>query len=532
MEEHGSSPAGRRAHRRVALPVLVAALLAMLWLAAGASGADRLYWINSTEGTISFANLDGSGGGMLDTAAAPVDEPGGLAIDPAANRLYWVNHGSDTIGFASLDGGGGGTLAAPGAAIDEPSALTIDPVAGRLYWPNLRAGTIGFARLDGSGGGTLDTAGAPADEPGGIVAYPAAHRIFWTNHGSNTISATALGGGGGELVLAGPELNGPSGIAVDPATSRLYWTNLSSDTIGFANLDGSDAITLGTAGAPVQTPAAIAIDPAVGRLYWSNVIADTISVFGPGGGATFDTGGVAVKFPTYLALLESPSSTAAPVITGKATVGSTLTCGTGSWAADQPEAFLFRAPSRFAYSWERDGAALAGTDATLTARDPGEYRCTVTAANAAGSVGRSSAAVRVTAEPAPPSPPASTPGSPPPSTPRSPGRARAERLTPVRGHWAQLRLRCKGSRPCGGSLELRASRKGSTTRLGARTFRLGLGKRRIVGVRLTPAAHRLLRKAAVPGLTATLTGSGVVKRTVQLLPPSPWRPGHPPRSPR
>ena len=45
---------------------------------------------------ISFANLDGSGGGDLDTTGATVNNPHGLALDPVDNTIYWANVGVRT----------------------------------------------------------------------------------------------------------------------------------------------------------------------------------------------------------------------------------------------------------------------------------------------------------------------------------------------------------------------------------------------------------------------------------------------------
>ena len=53
--------------------------------------AGRIYWANDTDNTISYAKLDGSGGGQLDISGANPDGPYGLAIDAATGRIYWAN---------------------------------------------------------------------------------------------------------------------------------------------------------------------------------------------------------------------------------------------------------------------------------------------------------------------------------------------------------------------------------------------------------------------------------------------------------
>jgi hypothetical protein len=60
--------------------------------------------------SIRYANLDGSGGGTLNTTGAEVAEPIGLAIDPTGGTIYWANWAGDAIYAANLDGSGGGVL--------------------------------------------------------------------------------------------------------------------------------------------------------------------------------------------------------------------------------------------------------------------------------------------------------------------------------------------------------------------------------------------------------------------------------------
>ncbi len=71
--------------------------------------ADRVYWVNgSASNSISFANLDGSGGADLSLMGATPGGPFGLALYPAAGRIYWADPGVNKISFANLDGSGGG----------------------------------------------------------------------------------------------------------------------------------------------------------------------------------------------------------------------------------------------------------------------------------------------------------------------------------------------------------------------------------------------------------------------------------------
>jgi hypothetical protein len=89
---------------------------------------------------------------------------------------------------------------------------------------------------------------------------------------------------------------------------------------------------------------------------------------------------------TFPALFKGPSAAGPPAITVDPKPGSLLSCSQGTWAADRPEAFLFRAPQSVAYQWSRDGTALAGaTTSAIAPHSIGTYTCMVTATNGAGS---------------------------------------------------------------------------------------------------------------------------------------------------
>jgi hypothetical protein len=147
--------------------LMIAAGLLVLASASAARGADRVYWGNGGNNTISYANLDGSGGGgQLNISGTLPNKPHGLAVDPTAGRIYWAND-NNTISYANLDGsGGGGELNLSGATPSGAVGLAIDHEAGRLYWGNLGNDTISYVNLDGSGGGgQLNLSGATSSDP-------------------------------------------------------------------------------------------------------------------------------------------------------------------------------------------------------------------------------------------------------------------------------------------------------------------------------------------------------------------------------
>ena len=369
---------------------MIAAVLLVLAAAPAAFGADRAYWANG-NGTISYANLDGSGGGgLLDVSGATPSGPRGVAIDPVAGRIYWANQGNDTISYANLDGsGGGGQLNLAGATIVKPHGLAIDPAAERIYWANDTGNPISYAELDGSGGGQLATPGTTPAEPYGVAIDTAAGTIYWPNRVTDTISYAKLdGSGGGELNIAGSSPEKPHGVAIDSEAGKVYWSNL-GNTISYANLDGSGGGgELNLSGGGPGGPIGMAIDPTAGRIYWANLGNDAISfaaLDGSGVGGRLDITGAASSDPRFLSVVQTPRAAGVPAISGETAIGSVLSCSQPSWLPDPPGSFLYRAPQALGLQWSRDGADIAGAPTSLyTAFATGAYRCRATASNRTG----------------------------------------------------------------------------------------------------------------------------------------------------
>jgi DNA-binding beta-propeller fold protein YncE len=392
--------------RRGGVAILIAAVLALLAVGP-ARAANRVYWGAFTK--ILSANLDGKGLSELGTGGA-VNLVEGMAMDPVAGRIYWANGiGTDPnnkILFANLNGAGGGQLNTAGATIREVRGVAIDPVGRRIYWANRGVSRISFANLDGSGGGDLHTT-SEVSLPSGVAVDPVSRRIYWVNGGGNLGEAVNFanleGPGGGGFKTVGATVSNPTGLAIDTVHRRAYWANFGNDTIAFANLDGSGSAFLNTTGAEVTVPQGVAIDPLGGRVYWANFASREVfnqrlsfaNLDGSGGGGNIEVGGPdGVGFPL---LLSSPLPVSPPTVSGGSGPRSTLSCAQGAWATDTVEAFFYRSPQSFAFQWSRDGTDVPGaTGSTLTAdARGGEYRCRVTAANAAGTALQTSAPHRV-----------------------------------------------------------------------------------------------------------------------------------------
>jgi hypothetical protein len=396
--------------RLLLLAVLGALVLLGLAAASAAHAADRIYWSNLFGNSVSYANLDGSGGGDLPIDPVALDGPMGLAIDTAAGKIYWSNYGTfagtgtgTSIGVANLDGSDAHLLPIIGVPVSGPHGVAIDPAAGKIYWTNhdniSGNSSIGYANLDGSNAGILNPGSATMNGPRGLAIDPAAGKIYWANWVGNTISFANLNGSGGaDLPTGSATVKNPEGVALSPAQGRLYFGNFTDppgETISYVNLDGSGGADFPTGAATKDHPHGVAVDPVSGTIYWANFNPNIISFanLNGSGGADLNTAGATKSGVDLPVLLETPLGTRAPDVTGKR--GSTLRCTTGVWA-DERASLDYRSPASYSYQWIKGSQPIAGaTSRSIKARAVADYRCQVTARDAAGSGVQTSAAYGV-----------------------------------------------------------------------------------------------------------------------------------------
>jgi hypothetical protein len=410
-------------HRRFAMgsALIALACLTVLTLSTQARAAESVYWDNygADPDNVAFANVDGSGGGILNLGTQTINSPEGMAYDTVTNRLFVANEDGGADGgilAINLDGTGASQFTAPGAPIEEPEGIVIDPTTRMIYWENTDATpeTISWAKLDGSSGGTLNTTGTTLN---GICCRitldPASGRVFWVNSGASpeTIGFANANntGGGGILSTAGSTVEpGGEGLAVDPSGNRLYFVGggSSDEEFGFAGLNGTAGGNLGTGSAEVDSPWGIAFDPATSRLYWANEghngTGANVNAFGfatPSGTAgniTIATG--QVDEPQDPIIIKSPSGAGVPTLTRNSKAPASLSCSIGAWGVDYPGSFVYQAPRTFAYQWTLNGVPIVGaTAAAYTATKAGSYACMVTATNQIGSASQTSGAINVKA---------------------------------------------------------------------------------------------------------------------------------------
>ncbi|HEY0277904.1 MAG TPA: YncE family protein [Solirubrobacterales bacterium] len=409
--------------------VVLLTCLAVLFGAATASAADRVFWTDDGNETLGVTALDGSGASTLNPTPVGVEQPYGTAIDSATGRVYWADALSNSIKFANLDGTESGTLDTGSAELDVPEGIAIDPQNDRVYWANWAGDTIGWASLDDSGeAGMIDTGEAPIGEPAGVVVDPAEGRIYWTAYEESLIGWASLDGlGAGELeVFDVDDLEGPAGLAIDASTGRVYWANYDTGTIGWSTLDGNEG-GLRSVGPLAEPEGAIgiAIDPEADKLFWANENGFVAELdlgralvrqldIGTGSPPVEPSFPVLLKKPKFEPVAVPPSPVAQPS-------GSTLTCYSVPTEPDLPESFLYRAPQSVAYEWAHEGVTVAGaTGQTLVATEPGGYSCETVATNGAGSAEASGGSFTIETPPAVVTPPPVSPPTAPPAEPPAP----------------------------------------------------------------------------------------------------------------
>ena len=482
--------------------------------AAGVSGhtalpsGNKVYFGENGGSVISEAELNGSGGTDMSVGAGTVNQETGTALDPATSTVYWIDYGSDQIWSANLDGTGGAQVLYQGGAedVDGPNGIAIDPATNKIYWTNMNsplANTIYEANLDGSGGVTqLDTTGITVTNPQGLAIDPADNKIFWGN--LDQIGEANLDDTGDAQLITptgSATHNQIVGVAVDPATNKLYWSNAGASAISYANLDGTDSADLNTGSASAPDGATgVAIDPANNKIYWTDKFDNKISYANlddTGGGGNLDTGNASVEGPNYPALLEAPTGTGVPSLSGSTAADSTLTCGQGTWAVDFPGGQLYQAPETFTYTWTRNGSPVSGaTQRTLVASSGGIYSCAVTARNDAGSRTQQSSSTITVSSPS---------SSGPPSCTLKPN-SKTETVTAAK-RGLKLTARCSENVSAKLASKVSAvlkSGKHKTFKLTAVSKSLGAGKSTTLTVKLSSAALNALKQGATESVSFTL----------------------------
>ncbi|MCW2982031.1 MAG: hypothetical protein JWO14_3758 [Solirubrobacterales bacterium] len=389
---------------------------ALLGVAARAHASETIYWdnYNASPPTIGFANIDGNGGGILNTAAIEIDNPEGLAYDPTSGRIFIANSSKEQIDWVATDGSGSGVLDTTGAKVEDPEGIAVDPKTQTVYWANDETeGSIGYASANGGSGGLLNTAGTVVDDPYKIALDTTSNRVYWV--GNEKIYFANLDNTGGGTLSYGPA-EGPhnwSAINVDPAAGRLYFLGASPkgvagiywfNTSGVGGGEVSISAVSGETPKTYDDPFGLAFDPSNGRFVWANYGTgeDATNAFGTATLGLVGSGSIAITSaplhsPQDPVIVRSPTGMGAPQISAS---GTALSCSQGIWSQDYPGSYVYGAPVSYSYQWSKDGQAISGVNGSaLTATSSGSYTCAVTGTNRSGSASQSSSAYSVAIAP-------------------------------------------------------------------------------------------------------------------------------------
>ena len=308
----------------------------------------RIYVSQEDTDQIAWFSLDGLSSGVVNTVPGTVDHPTNVSIDPATQTLYWANAGTPgSIGYAFVNETGGGLIAHPGATVDHPTRIAVDLKHERVYWWNDAADEFSWATMNGLSGGNLSTPDLGITEAGkltgmAIEPFSTPEELYFIDNEAPGIYHTdpLLGGEPEEIqeAFAKEEKNAaaPLGLSFDLAGNRFYWANSAfveepTKAIGTATVFGHPATIRTFPEAPIHNPGfpAILKEPVV--VAEPQISAAGASLSCTQGEWEGDHPGASVyAAPTSISFQWKKSSTAIPGATGS----SFTATETGSYACE------------------------------------------------------------------------------------------------------------------------------------------------------------------------------------------------------
>jgi hypothetical protein len=234
--------------------------------------ADRLYWGNDVDRTLSTVDLVGGAASVLYPGRTAIR---GFAFD--ATRVYFSRAVFNIMESGALDGSNSGNF----TNLQESGANGVTADDTTVYWVTGNTGNVRSHPFGGpnSGAGTTLTTGQAAAD---AIAVDATS-VYWTTNiaaGGSILKLPKAGGTPVPLATAQP---GAHGLTVD--ATYVYWTNAGSGT---ANTGSVRRVPIG--GGTVETladnqpgPYLIALDATY--VYWTDVTAGTVMRAPLAGGA-------------------------------------------------------------------------------------------------------------------------------------------------------------------------------------------------------------------------------------------------------
>jgi DNA-binding beta-propeller fold protein YncE len=259
-------------------------VLALLFLSLSAISAepalgDVIYFTDAANGgEIVRINSDGNGRTNLITN---LGSPQGIAVDPVGGMMYWANPTAGTISRANLNGTGATTILNSGNGLGSPTYLFLDTGNNFIYWSDPANNAIGRARLDGSSPtSNLGLTSSPI-RPYGISLDLVNGAVFFSDRNANSVDRILLSGGPPVQLAIGFV---PGNVAYNPNDTNLYYTDTTNNRIWqIPGFGGSTPSTLAVAGAGAN-PIDLALDLAGNNLYWVDAGAGDIRVVPIAGG--------------------------------------------------------------------------------------------------------------------------------------------------------------------------------------------------------------------------------------------------------
>ena len=404
--------------------------------------ATRVDSSKRTTRWYTFANWANPSAGA--TASSVLD----FTLDTKHNKIYWIDEYGISVGkiggctSASNCGQQLYSNAELGTETGDKnlSGLGIDTAHGRLFvgvWDQsanyFTIKQVGMSRNVASIR-ELTSAGHIPDGSGiGSIVY-FQDKIYWTQATSwglhsGLMYASTIDESYG-VIAGGPDegafVNEIWGLAIDRDTRKVYWANWTGPdsgvgSIGAALLDLPNSANLyittsncwSNSNIFLSGPSGVAYDFHTKRVTWGNwnytqsgnpgsarvdrankscQLVETNQSSIPAGDTPYSYGQTGA-----VAYLYQPELKKAAKVTFKTKTHALLSCD-ATFADDRAEARLFMAPSSLTYKWAYNGAKVAGSNSKLRAKKSGNYSCSITAKNFAGSISTSSARVFVSAQ--------------------------------------------------------------------------------------------------------------------------------------
>lgn len=253
-------------------------------------------WCSSSN-LLAFT-LDPTNGALTAVAGspftAPMDLPGGVAVDPSGKFLYSANHSvcspHPAMGSAStftIDASGALTAVGSIPVLYGPEGIQLDPSGKFGYVTTATEVQI----LSIGTGGQLSLSGAARVRSGpnrvalGLGAASVAYNsesVYAANAVSNDVSMYVVDASSGTLTSNGaiPAGSLPRGIAVSPLGRFAYVANQASNNVSMYTIDPvTRALSFADSVAAGTGPSSVAVDPSGRFVYVGNLSSNDVSMF-------------------------------------------------------------------------------------------------------------------------------------------------------------------------------------------------------------------------------------------------------------